>query len=99
MDFSKAFDVVPHNRHVLISNFLIYRQQRVVVRGDHSDGGRVQSGVPQVIVLCPLLFLLYIKDLPDNITSTVRLFADDHVIYRTITNDLDADELQADIDR
>ena len=98
MDFSKAFDVVPHNRlmlgldhygiagptHDWISNFLMHKQQRVVVGGDHSDWVRVQSGVPQGTVLGPLLFLLYINDLPDNITSTVILFVDDCVIYRRL---------------
>lgn len=90
MDFSKAFDTVPHNRllyklnkygitdnlHLWISNFLTKRKQRVVVDGEHSDWTNVRSGVPQGTVLGPLLFLLYINDLPHGISSTVRLFAD-----------------------
>ena len=95
MDFSKAFDVVAHRRlllkldhygisglnHTWISNFLMQRKQRVVIRGDSSDWVRVQSGVPQGTVLGPLLFLIYINDIADQITSTVRLFADDCVLY------------------
>ncbi len=113
MDFSKAFDVVPHKRlmlkldhfgirgptHDWISNFLMLRKQRVVVGGDCSDWVSVKSGVPQGTVLGPLLFLMFINDLPDNLTSTVRLFADDCVLYRTISGDHDADLLQTDLDR
>ena len=105
MDFSKAFDVVPHRRLMLkldhygirgptntwIADFLMRRMQRVVIGGEHSDWEHVKSGVPQGTVLGPLLFLLYINDLPDNLASTVRLFADDCVIYRTVTSDNDAD--------
>ena len=112
MDFSKAFDTVPHNRllyklnkyginghiHTWISHFLTKRTQRVVVDGEHSDWAPVRSGVPQGTVLGPLLFLLYINDLPLNISSTVRLFADDCVMYRPITNNNDAKQLQNDLD-
>ncbi len=69
----------------------------MVIGGDYSDWVHVKSGVPQLTVLGPLLFLLYINDLPDQIISTVRLFADDFVMYRTISNDHDADLLQADL--
>ena len=113
MDFHKAFDVVPHQRLMLkldhygirgqmknwIEDFLMSRKQRVVIGGEHSDWIEVKSGVPQGTVLGPLLFLTYINDLPDNISSTVRLFADDCVIYRSITTDKDAEILQKDLDQ
>ena len=112
MDFSKAFDTVPHNRllnklkryginnktHAWITKFLACREQRVVVSGEHSPWTHVKSGVPQGTVLGPLLFLIYINDLPNNIHSTVRLFADDCVLYREINNQLDSQELQKDLD-
>ena len=73
--------------HTWISNFLMRRKQRVVIGGDSSDWVHVQSGVPQGTVLGPLLFLIYINDIADQITSTVRLFADDCVLYRTVSKD------------
>ena len=112
MDFSKAFDKVAHSRlllklrhygirgntHKWISSFLQQRQQRVVVNGSHSDWVHVDSGVPQGTVLGPLLFLLFINDLPRNITSSVRLFADDCILYRTVESPEDAKKLQQDLD-
>ena len=112
MDFSKAFDTVPHNRLISklkyygingkiitwISSFLKSRKQRVVVGGEHSQWVKVESGVPQGTVLGPLLFLLYINDLPENLNSTVRLFADDCVLYNTISTPQDAAILQRDLE-
>ena len=98
LDFSKAFDVVPHQRllHKLdhygiwgttlnwIQNFLTNRTQKVVVDGSSSESARVMSGVPQGTVLGPLLFLTYINDLPSKVSSQVRLFSDDCLLYRPI---------------
>ena len=114
LDFSKAFDNVPHKRllhkldhygvrgnlHRWISDFLGGREQQVVLDGSKSRSAPVLSGVPQGSVLGPLLFLLYIKDLPDYITnnSTVRLFADDCVLYRKIDSPDDSALLQRDLE-
>ena len=60
-----------------IEQWLTDRRQRVVVDGEVSNWKSVLSGVPQGSVLEPLLFLIYINDLDDNITSNVLKFADD----------------------
>ena len=59
----------------------------------------VTSGVPQGTVLGPLLFLLYINDLPDNVQSSVGLFADDALLYGIVASDADCDLLQSDLRR
>ena len=80
--------------------FLSGRTQRVVVDGSMSDSADVISGVPQGTVLGPLLFLLFIYDLPQVVDpgTQVRLFADDCLIYRTIKNIQDQIQLQKDFD-
>ena len=111
LDFSKAFDTVPHDKllgklthygihghlHGWITNFLKCREQSVVVDGTHSSPVYVESGVPQGTVLGPILFLLHINDLPDHVTSSVRLFADDCLLYRPIRSQDDQHLLQEDI--
>ena len=112
MDLSKAFDRVPHERllyklnwydvrghlHQWIRAFLTGRRQQVVLNGVTSSIAPVVSGVPQGSVLGPLLFIIYINDLPKYIKhSTVRLFADDCVLYRPIYDYNDTALLQQDI--
>jgi len=112
MDFSKAFDMVPHYSLLVklenygvgtqglkwIESFLADRTQRVVVDGQKSDPAPVTSGVPQGSVLGPILFLVYINDMPECITSSCRLFADDTIVYREVTCEADALLLQTDLD-
>lgn len=113
LDFAKAFDTVPHelllfklsklnldpNVLAWLHCFLTNRYQFVNVNGTNSAFSPVNSGVPQGSVLGPLLFLIYINDLPTNISSSISLFADDCVIYKEISSDSDAIALQSDVDR
>ena len=112
LDFSKAFDKVNHAKVILklhnygirvitlswSSPFLNGRSQTVVLEGYCSEEVPVTSGVPQVTVLGPILFLICINDLPDKIKSQVRLFADDTAAYLAITKLADSEQLQADLD-
>ena len=70
----------------LLKNYLTGRQQRVVLNGETSSWLNVTAGVPQGSVLGPLLFLVYINDLPDEITSSCKIFADDTSLFSKIEN-------------
>jgi hypothetical protein len=65
--------------------WLLHRFQRVVVDGHTSNSCPVLSGIPQGSVLGPCLFLIYINDMSDTLKSNVRLFADDTIVYLTIS--------------
>ena len=80
-----------------IENFLYGRSQQVVLNGQYSDVCSVLSGVPQGSVLGPLLFLCYINDLPAQVKSRIKLYADDALIYQTIHSKADQDTLQEDL--
>ena len=113
LDFSKAFDKVPHQRLLIklehygvrgttlqwIKSFLSNRTQKVVVEGKLSSSAPVISCVPQGTVLGPLLFLAYINDLPSKVHDKARLFADDCLLYRRIKTDEDAESLQDDVNK
>ena len=82
-----------------IEKWLIDRRQRVLVDGEVSNWKSVLSGVPQGSVLGPILFLIYINDLDDVITSKVLKFADDIKLFGTIKSDADRQQLQDDLNK
>jgi len=83
---------------VWVREFLVGRTQRVSVGGQLSKEVKVTSGVPQGSVLGPLLFLVYVNYIWRNIDLSIRLFAEDYIIYRKITNKNDIETLQKDLD-
>ena len=111
LDFSKTFDKVPHKRLIYklhysgirgpllswIESFVTNRSQSVVCEGKRSNPAQVTSVVPQGTVLGPLLFLLYVNDLPDNLKSSIRLFADDALLYGIVSSVENGDQLQEDL--
>ena len=68
----------------LIKSFLSNRFQRVLLNGQTSDWASIRAGVPQGSILGPLFFLVYINDLSNNLSSSVKLFADDTSIFSTV---------------
>ena len=112
LDFWKAFNKVTHRRLAAklhhygvrgktlsrIQSFLAGSTQQVTLEGQASSASPVTSGVPQGTVLGPLLFLVYINDLPSRVKATPRSFADDCFLYRIISSPEDAQSLQEDLD-
>ena len=72
----------------LLKNYLAGRQQRIVLNGQTSSWLNVTAGVPKSSVLEPLLFLVYINDLPDEITLSCKIFADDTSLFSKIPKKL-----------
>ena len=114
-DFSKAFDSVNHDlilkklKHQynidgrllkFLASYLSDREQCVVIGNSKSEIKPVLSGVPQGSIIGPILFVLFINDLPEGLTlnTDLALYADDTKIWRTIHSDLDNEILQRDID-
>ena len=114
LDIHKAFDTVPHSR--LLSKlwdsgitgnlwwffkvYLVNRSQCVSINGQVSSWLPVSSGVPQASILGPLLFALYINNLPSLLLSSqILLFTDDTKCSRSLLLLSDSTLLQADLDR
>ncbi len=102
LDLTKAFDKVWHkgilfkikkcgikgNIYHWLGSYLTNRQQCVVLNGEKSDFKYISAGVPQGSVLGPLLFLIYINDICDDLKSQTFLFADDTSIFCPVKNDI-----------
>ena len=113
LGFAKAFDLVPHNRLICklhnygisgnllrwIRNFLSHRRQQARVKSPLSNWENVTSGVPQCSVFRPVLFIIYIIDLPKDILVLLFLFADDTKLMRKLISTTSHNELQDDINR
>ena len=111
LDLQKAFDKVPHSKLITkvqetgveedvvrwIENWLRDREQRVVVDGEFSEWGSVESGVPQGSILGPLLFSIFINDLDVGLNNSLIKFADDTKIWGKVNNSEDSKSLQADL--
>ena len=113
LDFRKAFDTVPHERllkklygygirgHILqwIRDFLTNRYQYVSINDNNSCLSEVSSGVPQGSVLGPTLFIYFINDLPDVVSTFLKIFADDTKAYQPINSITDKNKLQDTINK
>ena len=112
LDISKAFDKVWHEGVIfklkqngisgdllnILTDYLSKRKQRVVLNGQVSTWTSVEAGVSQGSLLGALLFLIYINDLPDNLSSNVKLFADDTSLFTVIHDtNTSAEELNEDL--
>ena len=98
MYLSKAFDEVWHQGLLfklesfgirgkllnLLEDYLSNRFQRVLLNGQESSWLPIKAGVPQGSILGPLLFLIYINDLPDGLNSIAKLFADDTSLFSIV---------------
>ena len=109
-DFRKAFDTVPHERLLIkcesygvtgkilkwVRDFLSNRSQRVKVNHEKSSYNDVLSGIPQGSILGPILFTLFINDIPEGLFNPCKIFADDTKLYGKSVNFV---SLQDDIDK
>jgi len=112
-DLAKAFDMVPHDRLLnklrdsskdtyivnWIEDYLKERKQRVVIRGAESTWLDVYSGVPQGSVIGPLLFLIYVNDIPDEIKSNLNMFADDTKMMSVVNSEANIRGVEKDLEK
>ena len=112
LDITKAFDKVWHeglffklkqngisgNLQNLLCDFLRKRKQRALLNGQSSDWSDVKAGVPQGSITGPLLFLIYINDLSEGLSSNAKLFADDTSFFSVVhDSNTSALELNSDL--
>ena len=111
LDFQKAFDKVSHGKLVVkmrrvgldermvrwIGNWLSDRRQRVVINGVVSGWERVESGVPQGSVLGPVLFIIFIDDIEENVVSKILKFADDTKLIARVGTLQEVERLREDL--
>ena len=111
LDYKKTFDTVPHCRLIKkleaygiqgkvarwVEAFLSARTQRVVLSGSKSEWAPVLSGVPQGSVLGPLLFILYVNDIPDLVHCNIKMFTDDTKLFTPVRSQEDQEYLQCEI--
>ena len=109
LDFAKAFETVHHQRLLMklrgygiegriltwIEAFLTDRRQRVVLNASRSSWADVTSGIPQGNVIGPMLFIIYINDMPSSVLSSI--FADDAKLYRNMSSNDNHPTLQHDL--
>ena len=102
LDISKAFDKVWHEGLVfgisgnllnIFENFLRNRKQRIVVNGQASNWENIYAAVPQGSILGPLLFLIYVNDLAEYLSSNSKLFADDTSLF-SVVRDLNTSAIE-----
>ena len=100
LDICKAFDKVWHKGFIfklkqngisdkilnIITDFLSFRKQQVVLNGQASPWVSIEAGVPQGSILGPVLFLIYINDLSDDLSTTAKLFAADASVFSIVQN-------------
>ena len=114
LNLQKAFNKVPHARLLWkleekgglrgstlkwMENYLKGREMRTVVKDMKSNWRTVESGVPQGSVLAPILFLIYINDMPEGLNSYINLFADDAKLCKAIKRKEDCEILQEDLNK
>ena len=110
-DFEKAFDKVSHKKLLIklsgygirvnllnwIESFLKIRRKLAVMRDFESDWRKITIEVPQGSVLGPLLFVVYINDLPDRLENTFKMYADDNKVIAEVEDINNEPKLQTDI--
>ena len=111
LDYSKAFDTVPHRRLVKqlesfginggalawTDSFVTDRRQKVRANGELSEFKPVKSGVPQGSILGPILFTLFVNDIPSELETIISMYADDTKVYTAITSESSITSLKSDL--